>query len=317
MIKRYLKIIFILTLFHACAQEKKATSTMNEITEDNFREKLIEEVKHYDIEPFYKIHSKGINCDYEILVNDLDVYKSYDGYSDFTGTQINYGILKSGEQRVTIKVFPLKVGEMLTKETNAYFKVVEVDNTTNHLDEKTITSLVLPSDADGNFAGAGLPYFEKTITFNATVPYELVGWSESKDLSKLDEKKLQKMVTSFYIKHGELDVAKKINKILNLSFSREREIAITMYTDKKTLENDILKVYQKTAEYAIRFEFTTPYKMNLYGNNRLVRLDVISGERKGKGAYSLFSRAGTNEGYSYAGFYLHIPKGKTELEIIR
>ncbi|MBL4747108.1 MAG: hypothetical protein JKY08_12210, partial [Flavobacteriaceae bacterium] len=135
-------------------------------------------------------------------------------------------ILKSGEQTVTIKVFPLKVGEMLTKETNAYFKLVEVDNTTNHMDEKTITSLVLPSDTDGNFTGAGFSYFEKTITFNATVPYELTGWSESQDLSKLDQEKLQKMVSSFYKKHGALDVGKKINKKLNSIFYRERDCNI-------------------------------------------------------------------------------------------
>ena len=315
MIKRYLKIIFILTLFHACAQEKKAMSIMDEITLDNIVEKWRNNIKHYDVEPFYKIHSKGINCDYEILVNDFPLYKSYDGYSDFTGTQINLAILKSGEQTVTIKVFPLKVGEMLTKETNAYFKLVEVDNTTNHMDEKTITSLVLPSDTDGNFTGAGLPYFEKTITFNATVPYELTGWSNSQDLSKLDQEKLQKRVKNILIREANYFINKN-NLLFRSFFEQFKEINQSEYKSNSNLKK-ALDELKTLLNYASSFNIPKNVMLKLYCNNRVVTLEYINGKRRGKSFFDINMEKGDMKGVSTSFIYFHIPKGKTELEIIR
>ena len=317
--KGIIRMILMSYMFVACGQQKN--EKMEEVTFDNLSSILKREIKHYDVEPFYKIHSKGINCDYELLVNDFPVYKSYDGFSDFTGTPINEAILKSGKQTVTIKVFPLKEGTLLSKETNAYFKLVEVDNTTNHLDEKTITSLVLPSDADGNFTGAGLPYFEKTITFNATVPYELTGWSESQDLFEIDEDKLKQMTLDFYSQFGDLWVNKQKNILTQQYFAYMMEVEQSFYNMPSRFNQYWYKEIGVILQYPRKI-IQLPlgdYVMKLYGNNRLVILETLIPRYKGESSFLITNEQSQerNGKATAVPFYLHIPKGKTALEIIR
>ena len=316
--KQLIRVILLCIMVQACGQTENKTENLMEV--DKIRKYKIEwisSIKKYKKEPYYKIHTGSPQyCNYEILVNDLPVHTSYSGFKDLTGTPINRAILKSGEQRITIKIFPPEKDSILSKQANMYFKLVEVDHMTNQFEEKKILSFVLPSDDDGNFVGAGLPYFEKTIVFNATILYELTGWSESEDLSKLNKEVLKEMVLDFYKKRGDIQLAKDYAQDFSLSFNKFKETGISNYEIANEFEG-ILHEVKRFSEYGKRFKLTEPCTMKLYGDNRLAILEILIGENKGDAAYSLFVEKGEQSGYNTITFYLHIPKGKTALEIIR
>ncbi len=316
--KQLIRVILLCIMVQACGQTyNKMERDKNMITANNFVEETEKHVKHFEKEPYYKMHTGSPqDCNYEISVNDLPVYKSYSGFKDLTGTPINEAILKSGEQRITIKIFPPEKDSILSKQANMYFRLVEVDHMTSQFEEKNILSFVLPSDDDGDFSGAGLPYFEKELVFNASVPYEVKGWSESQNLSKLDQDKLKEKVIGFYKKTGVEEVKKNIDFLFNAMHKKQVERAISNYTSKEDLAVMINEM-KRYVKYAKRFELTEPYTMKLYGNNRLVILEVLIGEYKGDGAHSLFVQKGEESGFNRDTYYLHIPKGKTALEIIR
>ena len=316
--KQLIKILLLCAVLQACGQIKKTKGQeMYIITPENFVEEITKQVKKYKSEPYFKLHTGSAqNCNYEILINEFPMYKSYSGFKDLTGTPINWGVLRAGLQRVKVKVFPLKDGALLSKQTNMFFKLVEVDHTTNQFEEKNILSFVLPSDADGNFLGAGLPCFEKELTFHAVVPYELTGWSESQDLSKLDQEELKDKVLDFYNKRGKADELKNVNAKLDANFKSYMEYSIAEYFPKEEIEGIVLDL-KNFVKYGKRFELTKPYAMKLYGDNRLVILEVLSGEYRGKGAHSLFVQFGEKFGYNRSTYYLHMPKGSKELKIIR
>ena len=50
----------------------------------------------------------------------------------------------------------------------------------------------------GNFIATGQPYYEYTFEFEAEVPYELEGWTKGQDLTKLDQKLLEKKALEFH-----------------------------------------------------------------------------------------------------------------------
>lgn len=62
------------------------------------------------------------------------------------------------------------------------------------------------------------------------------------------------------------------------------------------------------------------YKMVLYGGGRLVRLEQTSPNKRLRGESALWAKYKDEDGNGIGNFiniYLHIPKGKTNFEIIR
>ncbi|MCG8734791.1 hypothetical protein G1K90_12495, partial [Tenacibaculum finnmarkense] len=108
-----LKEVFIYGCFFVvslgCAQNKKDKKSMQtkEITTGNFIQRMKEEVKLYDNQPMYLLRINQEYCTYEVLINDFPVYENYDLGVNATGIKINKAILKSGEQTVTLRMYPI------------------------------------------------------------------------------------------------------------------------------------------------------------------------------------------------------------------
>jgi hypothetical protein len=69
--KNLIVSLILLISITACSQNQK-TNNMNEITSNNFVEKVLESVKHYNIEPTYwlNIYKKA---EMEIYINDITI----------------------------------------------------------------------------------------------------------------------------------------------------------------------------------------------------------------------------------------------------
>ncbi|PKH49672.1 hypothetical protein CXF68_02725 [Tenacibaculum sp. Bg11-29] len=75
--------------------------------------------------------------------------------------------------------------------------------------------------------GTGLPYYEYTFTFNATIPYEIEGWTNAIDLRKLDQKKLESAVIYEYKKIQKLYKNNEVDKIMNMEYHSLVRLAVT------------------------------------------------------------------------------------------
>ena len=196
----------------ACSQNNKNKNMNEEITSENFVEKVLESVKHYNIEPTYWLQiDKDSNAELEIYVNDMPVFKAYDTSGYNIGQDINYMILQSGEQKIHYKIFSQK------KETYVGIEIYTINNK-NKKDIETIKKYekTIQMPASG--------VYEEEIVFDALVPYENKGWSDGQDLRKLDKDRLQKAVVAYYQKMWDIynDKYKK-EKLFPLIVERERD----------------------------------------------------------------------------------------------
>ena len=318
--KSFSSIILVLCFLFcltSCGQNTKNKKMKNYFSKIG---NLYSEVKHYNTEPEYFVEGYQSGCYYEIYVNDILVFKHYEnvGLANHA-VSINSKILKSGPQKITIKLFPLGEidGENYTtidpddsfrlkifsRDKQKPYKAFDYDFLQEHkVDIKT-----------------SVPYFEETITFNAEVPYTLEGWSNSQVLTEIDQDVLEQEVLLFYNKFSNTVSKKEKSVWENEIYNREKEIAFSRYfneDDSKRIADDLSLSLQSEYLEVLPIE---NYNMVFYGNGRIVKLE--SKKFKKKSALISIEERDSNgqprKAYIFHGLALHKPKGSNKLEIIR
>ncbi|OWW24520.1 hypothetical protein B4Q04_14480 [Zobellia sp. OII3] len=186
-----------------------------EVNSKNIVSAIHAKVKRYDEEPLYYLRIGKANCMIEVLVNDMPVYKSYELSNLASPLRINGSILKSGNQTVTVRMYPVgdlikeayDYGETITQlgdASNVRIKVIRLDKqgAMGLRDEEEILDHQSPTkDADGEvFAGTGLPFYEYSFEFFAKVPYDLSenSWGNAADLRTVDQDVLEQKMLDYY-----------------------------------------------------------------------------------------------------------------------
>jgi hypothetical protein len=294
------QIIYILLLsiaLTACGQKQQIQNNndisikMNNqlITADSIEEKVFEKVKRFPKEPKYFIRPAQSNCLYEILVNDKLIVDEY-GIEQFaTPIDISLGILRSGIQTVTVRLYPLgdaikdaygegETVKTLLPKTQINIQVVKYDafNIDSSLDaEKEVITHSAPTDKEGKFKGAGLPYYEYTFTFEAEVPYNLEGWSKAQDLTQFDKEELKAQVVNYYKEIQKIYESKDKDALARLIYGNYIIHAQTKYWTKEDIaeawEETIEKLTWDIIEYGNQGEYKD-YDMQFYGFGKLVAL---------------------------------------------
>ncbi|KAA1242422.1 hypothetical protein [Aquimarina sp. RZ0] len=265
------------------------------ITANNVVEKIFNKVKRFPKEPKYFIRPAQGNCAYEILVNDKLMVKEYGIEQYATPININYGILKTGLQTVTVRLYPLGdaikdaygEGETVTTllpKTQMNIQVVKYDafNIDSSLDaEKEVMTHKAPTDKEGKFKGAGLPYYEYTFTFDAEVPYELEGWSKGQDLTEFHKDELKTQVVNYYKGIQKIYETKDKDALARLIYGDYLVYAQTKYWTKEDIkeawEEDLEQLEWDIREYGEKGEYAT-YDLHFYGHGKLVTLKHPSSE---------------------------------------
>ena len=322
--------LFFLFFLESCNSQEKIE---NKMTTDERLSKISEKIKKYDSEPLYQIKVKTQNC-YQILVNDFPVYTYFDKMSGKIGLNINSAILKSGIQTLQIKIYPSYNSQNIQNEylTNKDFFSLEIEQTSwnknGHLEKpETILKYELPmykmdSDDEPDYSQP-IDYSQqnqltKNFTFQAKVPYELKGWSESEDLSKMDQEVLREKVLKF--------CENLINnyKDENFDYVKTKYLKADIeWYQSEYLKPDVIKKYQNAmnankGKFKNTFIPLSKYKLPIHGNNKIISIERSDIENKGKSIF-LYEKT-DNEGNKKIialDLYLHIPKGSKELEIIR
>ena len=327
--KKYLSLLlFFILIVHACHSQNKEEM---EATVNSLLGNLYKEVQYQDESINYQMQITVGSCAFQVLVNDS--YVLSDAGHDASGSislnkGINNNILKSGVQTWEVWVYPpndkeidLKVlpeGASLTIRVNAV-----------RYHDKGVTQLVEPIylletplvEKEGKlvYADAGKPMMVYKGIFEAKIPYDLIGWSKSQDLRKMNQDKLHDMLLSQYKLLGSYIEQSKIDQIAEIHKKNYTERAQYFFFTKEDNEHQMEifnKLYNRSDFKVYPLE---NYKMTFWGDGRMVtleRTDYIFNPALISEFPIMRGKKEDIENISYRLFF-HIPEGSDQLEIIR
>ncbi|TPN82961.1 hypothetical protein [Aquimarina algicola] len=334
-----LQYVFIFFVFSSCFGQTKEKyripipEASKDITADNFVDRVVSQIKHYDKEAMYFIRPLQNNCVYELLINDFPVYKDYGIEKLATPININRAILQSGPQTVTVRLYPLGDalkraygdGETITKllpKSEMKVKVVKYEafNISDELEDEIVVKEHTSPTKEGSeeFEGAGLPYYEYTFTFDAEVPYKNEGWLNGEDLTKFDKKELENQVLKYYNEYIQISENKLLDRVLSINFLSEVRRRKSQYHDKKYVEDILLEFKKETIEHKKSFQPLENYTLSFYGNNRIVCLkfpskEPVKRQYRGKSAvwYKYKNEPNGPTRGRWLDLYLYLPTGQS------
>ncbi|GAA3762407.1 hypothetical protein [Flavobacterium ginsengiterrae] len=327
---RFLKFIFfgLALCFSACSQNKK----MSNLTSKNYIEIMSNNTKRYTYEPMYYLTYEQNICYSEILVNDIPVNKNFKEMVDGGTIRINNYIFKSGIQKVTVKLYAIDDNKdfdfsTFTDETDMKIDIEESDNVKRDLKGKEITSYVTPivsfKNIDGyeksKFEGSGKTYYEATFTFNVVVPYDFNSLDKARDLSKWDKEILKEKVVDFYKKQWNIINEKRVDDYFSFLELKEKETCQSEYSNKTELQENLEAYLLPFTNSTFKLEPIENYTVKLYGNGKLVSLELKSLEKIMRGKSVLWGKYKDEEAVraKFRKYYLYIPEGENELKILR
>lgn len=295
--------MIILTSLNSSCSQKKSQNMINNKFDD-----LYKNVLKYEEQPEYWIFIHSSNCSYVTTLNDMPIYTDFnDGSMKSLSFPLNPFILNSGSYNLKVRLVPRQDNDfnllpLIEKGSSVRIKVSKTINKKEEimLDEKI------------SVENENLPFIEKKYLINFTVPYNLKGWLNGVDLAKEDKDKLQKEVVEFYLEMMDLYRSKNIEKISEVYYSRQAEIAQSLFSsnekDSKVLIDNLNNDINREQSFSL-----TDYKMQLYGGGKVVGLIRTDGEFLGKSAFLGL----TEEDFFIYPLLLYRPKPGAPLEVIR
>jgi hypothetical protein len=302
-------LLVVLLLQNCCAQNNNNQNMIG-------KEKLLnlyKEVKMYDYNPRYWIDIQSKNCTYEVLLNDIPLNQYFDKIESSTiSIPMNTRILKSGKQKLTIKMFSALDKNQIPESLLNNNSTIDIKISFGEFgkekakDYLTVLKYVTPEIKENT------PYYETIIYFEAKVPYELKGWNEGVNLSKEDQNKLREEVEAKYNEFIKAYEEKDLNKLIDAYYNREKEIAQSLFFFKKSDSDELVNGLEKDINKSIPFSLEK-YNLSIYGAGKVVGL--IRNDINYKGLSALFCE-NDDEYYSYS-LLLYRPKAGGPLEVIR
>lgn len=317
--KKFILLIIFPLLANCQKPIKKETDSIEYLTKIK---ELYKTVNTYDYEPDYQLWVWSSDCYFEVLVNDMPVMKWFFNSGSSGNRASITEILKSGEQRVTIKMYPPKGQQKLSDRVKLELKIVERTEDMSIANEKIVYEYKTKQNVDEydveTFANKGLPYFESQDLFIADVPYEVTGWTDSKDLSKIKLKELTKQVIEAYSTYGNAIQNRSLEKMAKTLYDKERELAqIWYFNTKENSENRWNDYVEICDRDELKIQPIEDFKLQIYGNGKVVALERIDPDYRGESALFFEYKKEEVERVSFQNLLLHMPKGSNKLEVIR
>jgi len=333
MIKYFIVIISLIGL-QSCGQNKE---TMDAKGTENLGN-LYKEVKFQNDKINYHADIFIGGCNYEILINDFPVDSYYGPGNGAMNTSIpiNTAILNKGEQTWKIRVYPVHdskevngVSTMVPRPAIQDGARVEIkiegfkfsDNGNIEKSFGRIVDFKAPTKKDENsgkniLADEGKPYVEYTGKFTTDTPYTLEGWKNGQDLTKLDSSVLQQKLIKEYEKFRQWIKDGNMDAIANATLKEKKEYAQALFFDEKDNKALVQSFEKGWGQKGLTMYPLENYKMKFYGDGKLVTLERTDhvGDPVLAGWYMNENDQRKMKTFT---LYFQIPKGKTELEVIR
>lgn len=320
--KLIISSLILLSILTGCQQKQSSGSTIT--SQQKMDQKMLDiyqQVNKSDHNPLYEVEFSQDACGYEILINDVPLHRYLlFGSANEQRLPINDHILTSGKQEIIIRLFPLQLSDQswsptLVDATKFKIKVFHhaADSPKDNYEPvfEFSTSNKLGTE---KFLASGQKVFEFKGSFDADVPYQLAGWSNSKDLSKEDQDKLLKEAVAAYNNFRNVLIKKDVNAYAALMYDKEVELAKAFY--RGTPEDSKKRWDQMSATVREKREILPlkDFKMVLYAGGKVLALQPTSEMYKD---YLSAIQAQTEDDDIQVSFLLHKKVGSNELTPIR
>ncbi|AWG26043.1 hypothetical protein [Flavobacterium kingsejongi] len=332
--KKISTLTLILSII-ACSPKKDEMITQNpNITATNLAEEIVREVKHYPEEIVYKLTYENYYCFFELLVNDVPVFKEFQSPATGSAIEINQAIFKSGTQKITYRMYPVgtikdqdEVYSTLLDRTYLKFTLKSYDlkkpkeSDTQYQEYKTRSMTVKPNEYETieKFDGAGQVYYEGNFTIDVKVPYTLEEkFKDAQDLRKMDPKILEAKLLNHYKQVKKIYEEKEYDNIAKLSYDKLRNEFVSTYDDdQREIEegwNDFLDAIKQPT---LQMQPITDYKLQFYAEGKLVGFVNQSVNGRYQGTSALWGKFAGDSGH-FLSFEIkslyYIPKGENEFK---
>ncbi|WP_271782287.1 hypothetical protein [Aquimarina algiphila] len=272
----------------------------------------------------YAIHINA-KTPYEIFLDDIPLPRFGRHYSSGMNAtlELNPYLLSNGVHKLKVRYLPLETAKdgllhpedvFFNKDAkwNMFFVNYVKDNTdplgyNGEIDYENSELKIIPPPNP-------VPFWEQVFELDIKdLPYKLEGWSNSEDLSKLDEDVLEHEVFSYYNMLRDIMNNGEVNKYIQLNKKSGEEVVISTYDkDSKWLTSDERKEdLINTCKGNMLPINKEDYTLKLYAYGKIVAIERIK-KFKNK---SLVAKE--ENGFSGYSFKLHKPKGSDQFEIIR
>ncbi|WP_157451700.1 hypothetical protein [Cellulophaga lytica] len=303
------------------------TADQDSITIHNVTDKMWQAKPNYNKQPMYLLRINQEYCTYEVLVNDFPVKEYYRSGKLATAIKINRAILKSGPQKVTIRMYPYgdllqqEFGEdqpymsTLKKGSAMLVEVIKVPDWKNYNISKEESIKVVKTEGYDNqeFVGAGLPFYEFSFTFKAEVPFEFEGWTNGIDLRKVDSTVLKQKIISYFKMYQKKYEEKDVNAIVDLNYNFTLRNVTTQYQSKQHLKEIWEEYANDLAINDKEFQPLKDYELAFFGDGKIATLKFnsnINGDSRLRGESALYFLYDDEYMALFLGVYLYMDKYK-------
>ncbi|QYN44231.1 hypothetical protein GYM75_04890 [Gilliamella sp. ESL0441] len=312
MMKKLISLFLLSCFLFSCGQAQK---TDKQIIQETMQ--AIEVPKQYKQEPAYYVGIYSANIKWELFVNDVQMFAHYQGKITSPIVPLNYRILGSGKQKITFRIYPPNEQAVLGKYASFRMRLYYRKNFRDkEIPEIHILNFELPYEQTKD-----LPYFEKSFEFEAEVPYQMTGWTKSKDLTKVPDLE-QKVVKKIEALRTILE-NKDTEAYFQAVMPKLKEKFICLYATQQEIENYFQEYSLTSGEFSKIFDDIQilpieDYQIILEPNNRLVKLRQKNGDSFTDGIkFKAIVKEDKKETTGNYLFRFHIPEGSDELEVIR
>ena len=264
-------------------------------------------------QPAYYVRFGNNGCLFDLRINDVYTEKMvYPNRIGSTIKPINTEILRSGKNKVSLRIYPFPEEALITERKPFHLQVIYKDFSLPVGKRPWHTVLEMPPII---VPEPGLPYYEYEAEFEAEVPYEITGWSDCIDLREIPD--IEELVVAEFNNIRQMMVDRKLDKLRQILDYKNNELAVALYQSSEYKQ----ELWQ---EYISDIEDTDPddwepiedYELVFYADGRVVTLE--SRKESGFPSALLWIKYGDEIfNYCYFDMRLGIRKGTDKLTPIR
>ncbi len=315
-----MRYLLIFCFLYGILSYGQTTTDLFDILEGD---KYLKQLQKFEYEPQYQIKIQSYYS-YEVRINDMPVTSEYPPLGQTLFFPINSRILKSGIQTLSFDIYPRYIeanGEQKDFFENPEridFKIIVYQTAwiDGSLEEpKNVLVYTLSEDVETIKNIIKKTHIHKELTFNATVPYKLKGWSDSKVFNPKDSIALEKKAHNFYLKYRQLMEDKNGNEIIKISQNQMYETAQSYYRSRREVLKNRKEYLEELSEEIFVMGDIEDYELEFYGDNRVLGLVYKDDGESAMVKYYKDESGQIRASYIY--LLLHQPIGSSELEIIR
>lgn len=252
--------------------EEKETNQNMEDCKKRKIETLDSLLNEYQTKPVYYIVYSNRGCLVDIQVNGFSTEKIMN--EEATGeaaVTINTNILRSGKQKVSVKLTPLPEDKVIT-ESKPFTMKIGYQDSMEELDENADTWHWVLEMPRIEVPENGLEVYEYNGEFEANVPYNAIGYSDCIDLRTIPN--IEEMVVKKFQEMRLLIQNRQYKTIQDIQYEKYYDIALTLYqssSDVLQSWQDDIELYEK-ADKKDYLEIND-YNLVFYADGRLVTLE--------------------------------------------